>query len=58
MKFLGFLWATLCIVGGTAILLDAFGIVKNIPVFELTIALVLITIGINQLVSITTDKKI
>lgn len=55
---LGFLWGAIYIVIGTIILLDAFGIIKDVPIFKLAIALLLIAIGVKQLVVIKPENKI
>ena len=48
------LWGTLLIAIGTTMMLNTLGIVKNVPIFELSVALILIIIGIKQII---VDKK-
>jgi len=57
MKILAIAWAILCIVAGSVLLLNVFGIVHNVPIFELTIAFVLIALGIKQFIDMAKNKE-
>jgi hypothetical protein len=56
MHIVRIIWGTLLIAIGTTVLLDTLGIVKNVPIFGISVALVLILIGLKNIIGEKTEN--
>jgi multisubunit Na+/H+ antiporter MnhC subunit len=57
MRIFSIIWGIIYIAIGTILLLDIFGVIKDVPIVKVTIALILIAVGVKQFFVIAGSKE-